>query len=260
LPHYAALIEYDGTAYFGFQRQREGQPTIQSELERALAHVTQELTTITGAGRTDRGVHALGQVISFAADWQHGRHDLQNALNANLPEDIVILQLKQVPASFHPRFDARRRAYRYLIFNADQHRSPTRRLTSWHVRRPLDITRMNEAAQLLIGQHDFATFGRPPQADNSNRTIFVAEWQQQGIELQFTVEANAFLQRMVRSLVGSLKLVGEGTWSVAHFGAAFAARDRARAGKTAPPQGLTLISVTYDGPFAELFDVLGDMK
>ena len=260
MPQFAALVEYDGTAYFGFQRQRDGQPTIQSKLERALAHVTQQLTTITGAGRTDRGVHAQGQVISFSVDWQHSPHDLQNALNANLPEDIVILQLNQVPASFHPRFDARRRAYRYHIYNANQYRSPRHRLTSWHVRRPLHIAPMNEAAQCLFGQHDFATFGQPPQGDNTVRTVFSAEWQQHGNELQFTVEANAFLQRMVRSLVGSMKLVGEGTWSVTDFAAALQACDRTHAGKTAPPQGLTLISVTYEGQFAELFAAIGDTE
>lgn len=260
MPHYAALIEYDGTAYFGFQRQREGQPTIQSDLERALAHVTQKLTTITGAGRTDRGVHALGQVITFAADWRHGRQDLKNALNANLPEDIVILQLKQVPATFHPRFDAQRRAYRYVIVNNDQPRSPNRRRHSWHVQRPLHISPMNQAAQRLVGRHDFATFGRPPQGENTVRTVFSAGWRQQGDELHFMIEANAFLQRMVRSLAGSLKLVGEGTWTGADFVAALAACDRARAGKTAPPQGLTLISVAYDEQYSELFDVLGDSE
>jgi tRNA pseudouridine38-40 synthase len=205
-------------------------------------------------------VHALGQVISFSVDWRHGREDLQNALNAHLQQDIVILQLNQVPASFHPRFQARKRVYRYQIFNADQHRSPTRRLYSWHVRRPLDIVKMNKAAQQLIGQHDFATFGQPPKGTNTVRTVFAAEWQRQGPELQFSVAANAFLQRMVRSLVGSLKLVGDGTWTVADFAAAFTACERSKAGKTAPAQGLTLISVIYDGQFGELFDALGDLE
>jgi len=246
LPKFAAQIEYDGAAYHGFQRQAEGQPTIQGELEQTLAKVTQKSITITGAGRTDSGVHALGQVISFTTDWQHETGALQRALNVNLPEDIVILQLKQVASSFHPRFDARRRAYHYKIHNAEC-RSPLQRRTSWHVRQPLNVDDMNQAAQTLVGTHDFATFGQPPQGNNTVRELFATKWQKQSHELTFDIEANAFLYRMVRSLVGSLKLVGDGSWTVDDFVAAFHACDRDRAGMTAPPQGLYLISVTYDG-------------
>ncbi|MCP4428507.1 MAG: tRNA pseudouridine(38-40) synthase TruA [Chloroflexi bacterium] len=245
MPRYKALIEYDGTAYFGFQRQRQEQPTIQSEIEKALTHLTRQPTTLIGAGRTDSGVHATGQVISFDADWKHGADALQRAINANLPADIVVLQLNQVPPTFHPRFDARRRSYAYRIFNQSV-RSPVRRLHSWHVRQPLDVELMNQAARYLVGRHDFATFGQPPQGNNSVREVFVAEWRRDNEFVRFDIQANAFLQRMVRSLAGSLKLVGDGTWAVEDFVGTFHSRDRSQSGTVAPPQGLYLVSVTYE--------------
>ncbi len=245
MQRFKALVEYDGTAYYGFQRQREGQPTIQSEIEKALTDLFRQPTSLIGAGRTDRGVHATGQVISFDASWKHDTNALQRAINANLPADIVVLQLNQVPSSFHPRFDAQRRSYVYRILNRSV-RSPVRRLHSWHVRQPLDVERMNEAARPLLGWHDFATFGQPPQGDNTVRELFKAEWRRDSEFISFDVQANAFLQRMVRSLVGSLKLVGEGAWTVEDFVSAFRSCDRSRSGTVAPPQGLYLVSVMYD--------------
>lgn len=246
---YKALIEYDGTAYCGFQRQPDAFPTIQGELERALATIFQQPVSISGAGRTDAGVHALGQVISFTMDWRHETDALHRALNANLPDDIAILQLKTVSSSFHPRYDAQRRAYRYVIYNSPV-RSPLQRRGCWHVAQKLHVSRMEEAAGFLIGEHDFATFGQPPQGTNTVRQVFAAEWQQQTHQLVFFIEANAFLYRMVRSVVGSLKLVGDGTWSVEKFAHVLAAKDRALSGKVAPAQGLYLFSVTYDEEIA----------
>lgn len=243
---YRALIEYDGTDYFGFQRQREQFPTIQGELEKALAQLAEAPVTITGAGRTDSGVHALGQVISFDFRWRHGAAALQRAFNANLPSDIVILELQEAEPDFHPRFDAKRRTYRYYIYNAAV-RSPIRRRESWHVRRPLNLERMNQAATSLLGVHDFATFGQPPQGTNTVREVFQAFWQKQKPYLVFTIQANAFLYRMVRSLVGSMKLVGEDSWQVSGFVDAFSGCDRSLGGMTAPPTGLFLVEVTYSG-------------
>jgi tRNA pseudouridine38-40 synthase len=244
LPLYKAIIEYDGTNYFGFQRQQEGFPTIQGMLEQALKVLTNCPITVTGAGRTDRGVHATGQVISFSVDWQHDEYALQRALNANLPADIAVLQIKEDLSSFHPRYEARRRAYAYHIYNAPT-RSPINRLRVWHVRRPLDISLMNRAASMLIGVHDFATFGQPPQGNSTVRELFDVNWIRDEEMIRFYIEANAFLYRMVRSIVGSLKLVGDGSWTVEAFVDAFHSCDRNRAGMVAPPQGLYLVSVIY---------------
>ncbi len=244
MTRYRALIEYDGTDYYGFQRQREGFPTIQGELESALNQLVNDPVPVTGAGRTDSGVHGLGQVVSFTIEWRHGVDALNRALNANLPGDIAVRSVEESSHTFHPRYDARRRAYRYLIYNASR-RSPLRRRHSWHVRRPLDLDSMNEAALLLLGEHDFVTFGLPPQGDNTVRELFQARWQKNGEFLEFTVEANAFLYRMVRSLVGSLVAVGTNNWQVDDFAAAFHACDRNRSAAAAPPQGLYLALITY---------------
>ncbi len=245
MTRFAALIAYDGTVYNGFQRQREDQTTIQGEIEQTLTGLAKETIAITGAGRTDSGVHALGQVISFSIDWQHEVDSLQRAINVNLAQDIVILQLKKVASSFHPRFDARSRTYEYRIYNASV-RSPIHRLYSWHVPRALDLDLMDEAAQYLVGRQDFATFGTPPQGVSCVREVLAACWERRDEFLAFHIQANAFLFRMVRSIVGSLKRVGDGTWSVKQFVTALQARDRAQSGPTAPPQGLFLTSVEYD--------------
>ncbi len=245
MPNYAALIAYDGTEYHGFQRQVETQPTIQSTIEDVLSQLARQPVTLLGAGRTDSGVHAVGQVVAFSLPWRHSDEELKRALNANLPEDIAILQLKQVSSSFHPRFEAQRRAYLYNIYNGSI-RHPLNRRFSWHVSRPLDEQKMNQAAQCLLGVHNFATFGQPPQGNNFVRELFVAEWARSGNDLRFCIEANAFLYRMVRSIVGSLKLVGEGTWSIEEFVQAFRAENRDACGTVAPPQGLHLVSITYE--------------
>ena len=241
---YRAVIQYDGTAYFGFQRQAEPWPTVQSAIEEALTTLAGLPIRIVGAGRTDTGVHAAGQVIAFDMAWRHGKEVLLRALNATLPPDISVSSLQRTTVTFHPRFDVQRRRYRYTIWNAPT-RDALKRLTSWHVAKPLDIGRMNIAAAHLVGVHDFATFGQPPQGSNTVRELFVANWQRDGAVVTFEVEATAFLQRMVRSLVGSLKWVGQGRWSPETFAEALAACDRSCSGPTAPPQGLSLIAVTY---------------
>lgn len=245
MPQYAALIAYDGTEYHGFQRQVEGQPTIQSAIENVLSQLARQPVTLLGSGRTDSGVHAVGQVITFLLAWQHSNEDLKRALNANLPGDIAILQLKQVTSTFHPRFDAQRRAYEYIIYDGPT-RHPLKRRFSWHVHRLLDNDKMNHAAQCLLGVHNFATFGQPPQGTNTVREVFVAEWTRSENDLLFRVEANAYLYRMVRSIVGSLKLVGEGTWTIEEFVKVFKAESRHECGPVAPPQGLQLVSITYE--------------
>jgi tRNA pseudouridine38-40 synthase len=243
---FRAIVQYDGTGYLGFQRQRRGQ-TIQAELEKAIARITGHPVRVIGAGRTDTGVHALGQVISFTIEWPeaHGTPALQRAINANLPEDIAVVVMAAASPGFHPRFDARRRTYGYYVY-VNSVRQPLLRNRAWHVRRNLDLAAMNAAAALLVGVHDFATFGRPPVGDNAVREVYEAVWRPVGELLVFRIAANAFLNRMVRGLVGSLKEVGAGRWSVDDFGEALAARDRRRSATAAPAHGLYLVSVEYE--------------
>ena len=248
---YRATVQYDGTAYFGFQRQRRGPGrvgvSIQEELEQALALLAGHPVRVIGAGRTDTGVHALGQVVAFTIEWpaRHSVEALWRALNANLPQDIVVSDLVEARPGFHPRFDARRRTYEYHILNAPV-RQPLWRHRRWHVAQALDEARMNAAAALLVGTRDFATFGRAPVGDNTVREVQVAEWQRDGQLLVFRISANAFLYRMVRSVVGSLKMVGSGSWSVDDFAAALAAHERKRSAAAAPAHGLYLVAVDYD--------------
>ncbi len=244
MPRYRALIEYDGTAYAGYQRQAKLQ-TVQGELENGLRAVVHQQIPISSAGRTDAGVHALGQVISFDIDWSHGAAKLQRAINVNLPRDIVILQIDEIEPDFHPRYDARRRAYEYHIYNTAV-RSPIYRHRRWHIKQPLSIEKMNQAAVNLIGVQDFATFGQPPQGNNTVRELFAAQWQVRDELLVFYIQANAFLYRMVRSIVGSLVKVGQGEWTVAQFVEVLQARDRGRSAASAPAHGLYLVDVAYE--------------
>ncbi len=241
---YKVTVEYDGTAYKGFQRQLD-QPTVQGALEQAISHVTGQYPTVIGAGRTDSGVHAQGQVIAIDLDWRHGTESLLRALNSNLPTDIAITTLSEADKDFHPRFNAKRRVYEYRIYNR-RVRGPLHHMQSWHVAQPLDIHRMALAANTLVGIQDFATFGQPTTGSSTVRQVYNSDWRRQDEYLIYKIEANAFLYRMVRSLVGSLKCVGEGTWTVEDFVSAKDACDRSRAATTAPAHGLLLDSVIYD--------------
>ncbi len=158
---------------------------------------------------------------------------------------MAVWQVGETTPAFHPRFDALSRTYVYTIYNHPL-RSPLHRACSWHVPQPLNLENMQQAATQLVGVHDLATFGLPPQGENSVREVYRAQWERQQACLVFTIEANAFLYRMVRSLVGAMKLVGEGRWRVTDFVAALEARDRRKIETLAPPQGLVLLSVTYE--------------
>jgi len=243
LGRFWAKVEYDGTDFFGFQIQATGR-TIQAELERALEVVTGAKSQVVGAGRTDRGVHAKGQIISFEASWRHSLTDLHRALNAVLAADVAILKIGWAPEGFHPRFSALRRTYRYTILNRPW-RSPLERRIAWHVREKLDVGRMAEASCCLIGSHNFATFGQPPQGEETVRTVFRAEWRARGSRPEFDIEANAFLYRMVRSIVGTLVLVGWGQVSPGEFEGILLARDRSLIKQVAPAHGLCLMRVEY---------------
>lgn len=254
------LVAYDGTAYHGFQYQRDV-PTIQGELERALCTLTKSDVRVIGSGRTDSGVHARGQVITARVPWRHSVGALQRAWNVNLPDDIVVRQLQPAPAGFHARFSAIRRTYRYAVYQFVNHRdepqrSPLTDRFALYVTKPLDLTALNKAAAYLIGEHDFATFGQPPEGENTVRHVYTATWQvvqtdlpglmaYPGLLFVFTIQANAFLYQMVRNLVGSLLEVGFGRWHPEDLKSALAACDRNRSASPAPPCGLILEKVEY---------------
>lgn len=241
---YCARIAYDGTRFAGFQFQRNASPTVQETLEQALEAISGEPHRVIGAGRTDAGVHALGQVVAFDLAWVHPVDALQRALNARLPDDLVVLALAEAEATFHPRFDARSRRYRYRLC-VSEWPDPLRRHLVWHLRPPLSLEAMGEAAGALIGRQDFSTFGSPPDGDNAVRTVLRAEWQIVDDEWWFTIQADAFLYRMVRRIVASLVEVGQGRRSPAEFREALAAKNPALAAAAAPACGLTLMDVEY---------------
>jgi tRNA pseudouridine38-40 synthase len=243
---YQAVIEYDGTAFLGFQRQAVGR-TIQAEIETALGRLGWTGRAVLGAGRTDTGVHAAGQVIAFDLDWGHGSADLFNALNANLPPDVAVKTLREAAPDFHPRFAAKARRYRYTIYNLPA-RSPLAARFAWHVWQPaLNLEAMQAASRELLGTHDFAAFGSDPdEGENTVRTVTQAVWTRPDeSRLDFDIQADAFLRRMVRSLVGALKQVGAGHLALTEFQALLASRDRTRCPPVAPPQGLCLMEVMY---------------
>jgi tRNA pseudouridine38-40 synthase len=241
-----AVIEYDGTDFYGFQLQAH-ERTVQGEIERALEAITGERRRIGGAGRTDRGVHACGQVIGFEVTWRHSLEELHRALEATLASDVAVLKMGEATDDFHPRYSARSRVYRYTIWNQTW-RSPLHRRTAWHVRQKLDLDRIARATQCLPGTHDFGAFGRPPQHDGDGdavRTVLRADWQKQDSVLTFDIEANAFLYRMVRSIVGTLVRVGRGDLSPDEFQSILEGRSRSEIKLVAPPQGLCLMQVNY---------------
>ena len=245
MTRYRATLAYDGTGYHGFQRQAaEHEPTIQGEVERALTQLGQPKITVTGSGRTDAGVHATGQVIAFNAEWRHGLDDLQRALNATLPADIAMLDLQEAAADFHPRYDAVSREYVYTIYDAPV-RHPLERLYALHVAGPLDVMSMNAAAATLVGEHDFAAFGSPTTGEVTVRRMWRAQVSAVPPLIRVELEANGFLYRMVRSIVGTLLAVGRGGMTLDEFRGVLESRDRSRAEAVAPAHGLCLTRVSY---------------
>jgi tRNA pseudouridine38-40 synthase len=247
------VIAYEGSAFQGFQRLRgaSAAPSVQGALETALARLAGQPVPIIAAGRTDRGVHASGQVIAFDLAWRHSEGALQNALNALLPDSIAVLQLSRAAADFHPRYRAVRRTYEYRIYCA-RVRHPLLARQAWRVTPPCELALMNSAAAMLIGRHDFASFGTPPLGERgtTERTVFEAEWRalpaQYGVPCAvFRITADAFLYRMVRAIVGSLVAVGQGKLSLADFEQALRAARRGAIRQLAPPHGLTLVEVTF---------------
>jgi tRNA pseudouridine38-40 synthase len=240
------VAEYLGTAYAGFQRQ-PGKVTVQGVLETAVERVTGEHAAVIAAGRTDAGAHALGQVIAFSTASRLPPDTLRNALNAHLPPDIRVISAEDAPDTFHPRYDAVSRRYRYLIWNREP-ASPFWSDRAALVRRPLDETRMHEASQSLLGEHDFSAFVASTAVGSRVRTMYAAEVGRDGDLVIVELEASGFMQQMVRSIVGTLILVGTGRLGVDDMRTILASKNRSMAGTTAPAHGLYLVDVRYPAP------------
>jgi len=248
MPRYKLTIEYDGAPFVGWQRQANGM-SVQQALETAVQAFASEFAVVHGAGRTDAGVHASGQVahIDLSRVWRADK--IRDAMNYHLkPHPIAVLLAEPVPDDFQARFSAIRRHYVYRILNR---RSPgaLQRNIVWHVARALDVARMHEGAQRLLGRHDFTTFRAAEcQANSPVRTLERLDVVRVGDVIEIHASARSFLHHQVRSLAGSLKHVGEGKWSPADMRAALDARDRARCGAMAPSRGLYLMAVAYGSP------------
>jgi len=241
-------IEYDGTAYNGWQRQRTGLG-VQERVEQALAEVANDVVEVTCAGRTDAGVHASGQVAHFDTAAERSDRGWLLGANTNLPDDICATWVLPVDAAFHARFSATARRYRYRILNRLV-RSALHRRRAWWVHRPLDERRMHEAARALLGEHDFSAFRAAGcQARSAVRELTAIGVTRHEQWIQVDVAANAFLMHMVRNITGTLAAIGQGEQPVAWIRDVLASRDRTAGGVTAPPHGLTLVAVDYPQAF-----------
>ena len=237
-------IEYDGTAYHGWQRQPR-HISIQQVIKEKIEIIAKEKINLIGASRTDAGVHALGQVANFRTESRMDEGEWLRALNSLLPSDIVIKKTETVPFDFHSRFSAKGKQYKYLILNQPVP-SALNRNYAWHIPYPLKITGMRKAARFLIGRHNFSSFRASScSAKNPVRTIKRLTITKKDSFIQFTIEADAFLHHMVRNIVGTLVYVGMGKLLPTQIENILKSKDRRLAGKTAPPHGLYLVKVIY---------------
>jgi tRNA pseudouridine38-40 synthase len=245
MPRYRLTLEYDGSPFVGWQRQDNG-PSVQGALEDAIEKLSGERVTVTGSGRTDAGVHALGQVAHFDLVKEFEPGKVRDALNHYLrPNPVVVLESDVADGEFHARFSARTRHYLFRILNR---RSPPALETGkvWHVSPRLDAEAMHVAAQTLVGQHDFTTFRAAEcQAQSPVKTLDRLDVSRRADEIHIEASARSFLHHQIRSFAGTLKLVGEGKWAPADVAAALEAKDRTRCGPVSPPDGLYLVRVDY---------------
>ncbi len=247
LQRYKAVISYDGSAFSGFQIQPNGR-TIQAELEKALAKMHKHHTVkIVGSGRTDAGVHARGQVIHFDSPLQIPTEKWKKGLNALLSDDLVMMDIEKVSSDFHARFDASHKTYKYRVYT-QKTRDPFRHHFATHYPFSLDLDQVKLAANHLVGTYDFTSFcSAKAEVLNKVRTVSEIKVENKGDEVIFTITGNGFLHNMVRIIVGTLLEVGSGKRKASDMLGILQGRDRQLAGKTAPPQGLYLWQVEYNG-------------
>lgn len=245
--HLRLVLEYDGTDFAGWQVQAGGERTVQGVLGEALRRVCGADAEVTGAGRTDAGVHALGQVAGVRVETRLAPDELQRALNAVLPPDVAVRGADHAPADWHARYGARAKLYRYAVWNG-RARSPLRARTSHWVPRPLDLPAMASAGAALVGRQDFRSFqGAGSDVEHTERTLLEVRVDgAPGGEIRFELEGDGFLRHMVRNVAGTLLQVGLGERPAGSIPALLEARDRTLAGPTAPARGLTLVHVRYD--------------
>jgi tRNA pseudouridine38-40 synthase len=245
MPRYKIILEYDGRNFVGWQRQKNG-PSVQEAVEDAIFKFCGERPRVFGAGRTDAGVHALGQVAHFDLERAAPPDTIRDAVNFHLkPAPVTVLSAETVPEAFHARLSAKERGYLYRIINR---RTPLALEVgrAWQVKVPLDEQAMHRAAQVLVGKHDFTTFrAKLCQAKSPVKTLDELSVERRGDEIRIQARARSFLHHQVRNIAGTLALVGEGKWTEQDVAAALAARDRARGGPTAPAEGLYLTGVRY---------------
>ncbi|MBN2043418.1 MAG: tRNA pseudouridine(38-40) synthase TruA [Anaerolineales bacterium] len=244
MERYQIILGYDGTAFGGMQRQMNAR-TIQGEMEEALRKIGWRGSSLLAAGRTDAGVHASGQVVAFDHHWPHSLADLRSALNANLPPEIAVRQVREAAADFHPRFDALARTYEYRIISQPV-RDPLRERFAWRVWPQPDFNLLQTCAGLLVGEHDFSAFGTLPQEGGGTiRLVFQAGWVKEGDTLSFTVTANAFLYHMVRRLVHIQVEIGLRNKPLSVLEQALRTPGSEMIQGLAPSHGLFLTNVTY---------------
>lgn len=243
---YHLTVEYDGRPFVGWQRQDNG-PSVQQALEEAAMRLCGQPVAVHGAGRTDSGVHALGQGVHLDLPRDYGARTVQRALNAHLqPQPVAVVACAAVPETFHARFSARERSYLYRILTRTAPPTLDRGRVWWHAR-PLDAVAMDGAARLLEGQHDFSSFRASEcQADSPVKTLDSLRVARVGEEVHVTARARSFLHHQVRNMVGTLALVGQGKWTADDLRRALEARCRGAAGPTAPACGLYFVAVRYD--------------
>jgi len=238
------IVQYDGTGFAGFQYQPQ-QRTIQGELEKHLGKICGHAVRVIGAGRTDAGVHALGQVVNFETHGTVPTNRIPVAANSLLPRQIAASSAEDVEADFHARYSARGKRYRYSILNRASP-SPFLARFAWHMPRALDLAALRAGAERLLGRHDFTSFSAAKaEVEDRRRELRAAQWEQRGDVLTLTLEADGFLHNMARIIAGTLVEVGLGRLAPEAVSEALEARDRATAGRTAPPQGLCLLCVIY---------------